>query len=271
MENQLLDENIAQPASVSFNERVNNILANGYRFDLGGFISAGSRILNKNLGSFIGMLLLYFVVVIICNFIPVVGGLINMLFLSPAFLAGNLIVAHLISKNKNYEFNHFFSGFKYVLQMDLLKIMQFIIFAAIAIPYLLIAIGSEFMDFFRMIKDSQSGQVDPGFVFQLMSSLFIKIIPLIFIILLVSTLFALSNQIIIFGKKGFWEALTLSSRIVWKKFFGFLMLYIVLVLINIAGAICLLVGLLYTVPLTYCTMYAAYEDIIGTNADDIQA
>ncbi|TSA50466.1 MAG: hypothetical protein D4R43_02205 [Sphingobacteriales bacterium] len=49
MENQILDENISQSTEISFDERVNNLLSNGYGFDLGKFLSDGSKILGKNL------------------------------------------------------------------------------------------------------------------------------------------------------------------------------------------------------------------------------
>lgn len=70
---------------------------------------------------------------------------------------------------------------------------------------------------------------------------------------------------IIFGKTDFWEAMELSRRLVhreWFSIFGFL---IVLGLINLLGIMALGVGLLITVPLTYCAMYAAFDDIIGVS------
>jgi hypothetical protein len=69
---------------------------------------------------------------------------------------------------------------------------------------------------------------------------------------------------IIFAKMEFWDAMEISRRLVTKKWwniFGFLLL---LLLINIAGAIVFFVGLLFTVPITYCALYAAFEDIVGT-------
>jgi hypothetical protein len=69
---------------------------------------------------------------------------------------------------------------------------------------------------------------------------------------------------IIFAKMEFWDAMEISRRLVTKKWwniFGFLLL---LLLINIAGAIVFFIGLLFTVPITYCALYAAFEDIVGT-------
>jgi hypothetical protein len=37
---------------------------------------------------------------------------------------------------------------------------------------------------------------------------------------------------------------------------------------NIAGAMCIFVGLFITIPLTYTTMYAAFDDILKPTTGD---
>jgi NhaP-type Na+/H+ or K+/H+ antiporter len=62
----------------------------------------------------------------------------------------------------------------------------------------------------------------------------------------------------------FWDSMEISRKLVTKKWwniFGFLLL---LLLINFAGALVFFVGLLFTIPITYCALYAAFEDIVGT-------
>lgn len=67
-------------------------------------------------------------------------------------------------------------------------------------------------------------------------------------------------------KLDFWPAMETSRRIVGKRWFSFFGFGIVLALINIAGAIPLGLGLLFTVPWTICCVVAAYEDIVGLNS-----
>jgi len=70
---------------------------------------------------------------------------------------------------------------------------------------------------------------------------------------------------IIFAKMDFWEAMESSRKLVhreWFSIFGFL---IVLLFINFLGVLALGFGLLITVPLSYCAMYAAFDDIIGVS------
>ena len=69
---------------------------------------------------------------------------------------------------------------------------------------------------------------------------------------------------IVFAKMEFWDGMEFSRNMVTKKWwdiFGFVLL---LVLINIVGALAFVVGLLFTIPITYCAIYAAFEDIVGT-------
>jgi len=70
---------------------------------------------------------------------------------------------------------------------------------------------------------------------------------------------------VVFGKMEFWDGMEFSRKLVtrnWWNIFGFILL---LFLINLAGALAFLVGLLFTIPLTSCAIYAAFEDIVGTD------
>jgi hypothetical protein len=69
---------------------------------------------------------------------------------------------------------------------------------------------------------------------------------------------------IIFAHMDFWDAMESSRKLVhreWFSIFGFL---IVLGLINVLGFLALGIGL-FTVPLSYCAMYAAFDDIVGVS------
>ena len=69
---------------------------------------------------------------------------------------------------------------------------------------------------------------------------------------------------IVFGKMEFWDGMEFSRKLItrnWWNIFGFVLL---LFLINLAGNLAFFVGLLFTIPLTHCAIYAAFEDIVGT-------
>jgi hypothetical protein len=69
---------------------------------------------------------------------------------------------------------------------------------------------------------------------------------------------------IVFGKIEFWDGMEFSRKLVIKKWWNIFGFVLLLMLINMAGALAFLVGLLFTIPLTYCAIYVAFEDIVGT-------
>ncbi len=70
---------------------------------------------------------------------------------------------------------------------------------------------------------------------------------------------------IVFARLDFWEAMESSRRLVHREWFSIFTFLIVLVFINFLGILALGIGLLITVPLSYCAMYAAFDDIVGVS------
>jgi len=70
---------------------------------------------------------------------------------------------------------------------------------------------------------------------------------------------------IIFSKMDFWNAMETSRKLVGKEWFSIFGFLFVLVCINMLGAMALGIGLLFTVPFSYCAIYAAFDDIIGVS------
>ncbi|HEX3080505.1 MAG TPA: hypothetical protein VHQ04_08585, partial [Puia sp.] len=162
------------------------------------------------------------------------------------------------------SFSNFFDGFKLLGPLVLLRLLNTLLMAIIAIPYILITLGSFFLTMFRKAFTNDMSDIDPSYII----SNVVKLIPLFFIIIIIQVLLAFSSYIVTFGRKSPVDAMTLSIKLIGKKFLAFLLFFIVLILINIGGAILLIVGLLYTIPLTLCATYAAYESIVGTNPND---
>ena len=89
--------------------------------------------------------------------------------------------------------------------------------------------------------------------------LFFLIIPGIY--LTVAYTFAI--MFVIFFKVDLQTALRLSRKVIhcnWWKMFG---LFIVAALIGISGTILCGIGVAFTLPMMYCILYVAFEDIVG--------
>jgi uncharacterized membrane protein len=124
----------------------------------------------------------------------------------------------------------------------------------------------DFQNFFDGFK-----YMLPLIVVNLITAIFILCGIILFILpgiyLGVGYLFSL--LFVLFGGFDFWTAMEISRKLVhtnWWKFFGFVL---ILLLINIGGFLCLVVGLLVTIPLTYLSVYILFEELTIDAADDV--
>lgn len=62
---------------------------------------------------------------------------------------------------------------------------------------------------------------------------------------------------------GFWEAMEASRKIAFRDITGFLLFYLVLIAVNVAGLLCLIFGLLVSVPVSILAVLAAYKKLAG--------
>jgi hypothetical protein len=106
----------------------------------------------------------------------------------------------------------------------------------------------------------------PLLLYTLISGIFIALglVALIVPGIYLAVAYIFAPLFIVFGKMEFWDGMEYSRKLItrkWWNIFGFLLL---IFLINVAGALAFLVGLLFTIPLSGCAIYAAFEDIVGT-------
>jgi hypothetical protein len=113
----------------------------------------------------------------------------------------------------------------------------------------------------------------PLLLVSLVSSLLIGIGIILLIIpgiyLAVGYLFA--SCLVVDRRLGFWTALELSRRTVTPLWFGFFAFLLLLLLINLAGALLLGIGLLASVPISFCALTVAFQDLFGFQSDYSQA
>lgn len=123
----------------------------------------------------------------------------------------------------------------------------------------------EFRDFFAGFQ-----YFLPLLLLSLIAGLFIGIGTLLLIIpgvyLAVAYLFA--SYLVVDRRLDFWPAMELSRHTVNPRWFGFLVFMLLLVLLNLAGAVLLGVGLLVTIPLSFCVVTVAYAEIFGLQSKE---
>jgi hypothetical protein len=87
--------------------------------------------------------------------------------------------------------------------------------------------------------------------------IFILIIPGIY--LMVGYIFAMLMAI--FGGLDFWNSLEYSRKLIHQKWWKFFLLTLLLIVLNLAGALLFFIGLIITIPLTYYIIYCLFEEI----------
>ena len=125
----------------------------------------------------------------------------------------------------------------------------------------------EFRDFFAGFQF-----ILPLLLLSLVAGLFISIGTILLIIpgvyLAVAYLFA--SYLVVDRRLDSWPAMELSRLTVTPRWFGYFAFLLLLALLNLAGAIALGLGLLVTIPLSFCTVTAAYADLFGFQSDYTQ-
>lgn len=256
MEDQLLDSDMMNNNE---GKSLSSILENGYETNSVEYIKKGFEIFKQNAGAFIGFLVLAFIARMVAGVIPIVGSIIG-IFLIPLSVGG-IIVAKKIDKNENYEFGNFFDGYQKLGPLIGNAFIQGLIAVAIMLVFF---IPFFFLYGFSFFSSLAYESVSDGRFAVFMIVMFVMVI--LFFFIFVS--WTLSNQIIIFNDKGPWEAMEISRKVVSKKYFNWLGFLFLMGLLNVAGALCFLVGLLITLPTTMCALYVAYEDVVGVNLKD---
>ncbi len=261
MENQLLDSEMLENKN---GKSLNELLSNGYETHSVDYIKKGFEIFKQNIGGFIGFLFVAGILQVIISSIPFIKGL-SYAIIAPV-LVGGYIVAKMIDNNETHSFSNFFDGTKNYAHIFLVTLIPSLIIAVIMlivggwayfkISYLGIKPHLDFndLDSFKSIATATGLGARAGLA---------GIISIV-----ISVLFLFAPLLVVFSKFDAIKALDISRKIVAKKFINWVGFLFLIGIFNAAGAICLLIGLLVTIPSSICAMYVAYNEVIGLDLRD---
>jgi hypothetical protein len=262
MENQELDNELLNQKN---GKSLRSLLENGYETNSIEYIKKGIELFKQDIGSFIGFILIVAVAQGIISSIPFVKGFASAV-IAP-ILAGGFIVARKIDQKEARSFSNFFDGTNKYTPLAIVTLIPTVIIAAI---FLVIGGWSYFKVAFLGIKPAFDINHFSGMNFSY-SSLYgfagrSGLAGLIAAV--ISVLFLFGTFLVLFENFEPVKALDISRKIIGKKFLNWVGFLFLIVLFNVAGAICLLVGLLVTIPSSICALYVAYEDVVGLNLRD---
>jgi hypothetical protein len=245
---------------------LDDILSNGYQLDAMAAISRGFNILGKDLGSYLGFCILSFVISIIVGMIPYLGT-IAMLLVGPALHAGYAYYLKSYLHQNSSEFSNFFNGFKQpqVIQLAIANFIAQAIILVISGLVILAFCGNIFSDLYdsylALSNPTNREAQEAALEYFLNAQNIAGISTASLLAGLLSLLWILTSQFIVFREMPFGDALEASRKIVMKKYFSFLGWLIVWGIILIVSALPCGLGLLFTYPAMMLSIYALYMQI----------
>ena len=242
---------------------MDELLANGYQFDMSKYFGDGWDLLKKGIGGYIGFTVVFFILIIVLAFIPFVNLLLGII--EYVLLAGFYIYSRNLTNNKQ-EFAQFFEGFNSFGQIFLFG-LTILAFSLPAIILFFVAVIPE-----GFVETIISGINDPEYLAEELIDLFIGnwanifyayiFMLLYFLYLYVSYSFAI--PLIVDRKMGFWDAMELSRKVIAINFFYFAGMYILVgIIVTVATIMTCGVGIIIAFPFTYTLIFSAYDNIIG--------
>jgi len=225
------------------------ILARGYPFDIPRCISRGFNAVKTNYGVCLGATVL----VMLCNQVAGIAGLIPFLGILVSLAIGGVLMAGLnqffinLVRGETVTVGDAFSGFNahFWRYIGTYLLMMLLICVCI-IPALVYGIVFSANDAFIR---------DPIFWALLTTALVMM--------LYLSVAFTFSMFLVTDLQLGVWASLQVSRRVVTRRWFSVFALLFVAVLIAAVGIFGLCIGIIFTMPFFYGIIAQAYEDIFG--------
>jgi uncharacterized membrane protein len=81
--------------------------------------------------------------------------------------------------------------------------------------------------------------------------------------LVVAARYKFTYLFIVDKRMDFWPAMQASHNVVRNDYFGFTMFLLLMALVNLLGALCCIVGILVTIPVSMAAITVAYQELVG--------
>ena len=224
------------------------------------WISQGWDFFKNNAGLMIGYVFMVFGIAMVAQFIPFLGPLAQAFVISPALAFGFYLYAYQYDRKGQADFNTFFDGFQHLGRLVPVILLQMLVIMGAMIPFGIVM--SISLDVF-------GGMEDPNFVF-----FGLAMIPLVAVAFYLGLSWMFAYPMAVFFDLGPWEAMEASRKAVTQQFWYWVGFALLLMVVSMAGAFALGIGLLVAYPVILYAQYAAFRDMTNllageTAQDDI--
>ena len=219
------------------------------------WISEGySSHVKKDLGAWVGAVLVYFVISVVLSMVPFIGS-VALLLLGPVIMAGFMIGARDQSQGGAFTFNHLFSAFdESPGQLMLVAVLYFV-------GALLVGVVTVSMFGASMMGALAGESAAPP-------SLATMLLPLLVMMLLLLPLlmaYWFAPALVALNGLSAVEAMKQSFRGCLKNMLPMLLYGLIAALLIFVAAIPLLLGLIIVMPVMVASIYVAYADIFQSS------
>jgi hypothetical protein len=253
---------------MNYNSReINTILERPYTVKIRQYFKRGSEIIWPKIDEWVGFTLLRLVIYLFLVYVqPTRSIIVNLM---PDVLAtGYYFVAFRAFRGKKTEFADFFLGFTggQLLPLLLVNLLIGFMLGVLSLSSLiLMGLGSKPI-YDLVLQPFFSGKLTEVSIPPILRliALVVGLLLLIpYIYLAVSYMFAI--PLVVDRQFDPWQAMETSRKLVHKQWLPWLGFSFLITLLGIAGVCACYIGILCTAPIGYCTLVAAYEDVIGSS------
>lgn len=252
--------------------KFDQVIENGYDFEMSRYISEGWELFKKGAGSFVGFTVLNFIILFMVGFIIPIPFFSNII--QAVLLGGYFIYCRNLIKNAG-EFNDFFGGFKFFAPILLYMLVYFLFLMPLGVLIFTVILP------FDLLPELLSGDINSleyffeEWVNSLLDnsgSIILLYLLILGLILYLTISYTFTVPLIVDENVKFWDAMEISRKVIGKNFLSFFLLYIVVGIIMIAGTILTCgLGILVATPFLNCVIFSAYDDILSPKRDEMAA
>ncbi len=228
-------------------------------------IKTGWQLVSKSMGLYIVAFIVMIAISVVSSFIPIIGSLANGLILSPGLTAGFILVSWMIHKGEGWsEFGKWFKGFDYIKDLIIQAAIYLGVVMIISVALLLKFIP-QFMELMKLSSGagamSNQEEIRDLMLSMLSGSNILMFLLAGLIIAFVSIIWIFRMHFVVVYKMSAWPSMEASRKVAQRNFLQLIAFFILIFIINAAGAMACGLGLLVTVPLTYTSLYAAFAQL----------
>jgi uncharacterized membrane protein len=225
------------------------------------WIADGWELFKKNPGVWIVNLILFVVIYMLLNFVPIIGHIATYL-VAPVMMGGLMLGCRALDRGEKFEVEHLFAGFKTnTSQLVMLGVFNLIIllliFCVAAVAVLLAGGGAIFA---AIAGEGLTGALLGGalMVFMLIGAL---VVVLLAIPLVMAQWFA--PCLVVLRNMAATDAMVTSFNACLKNMIPFLVYGVIGLILGVAASIPALLGWLVLIPVFIASVYTGYRDIFA--------